>query len=187
MGVYTYSQGEQATAALMNAYSTNGGLVYVTQTALSSTTNINNCFSATYDAYRLVITTNTFGGGAANIFLQMTANGTPNTTAANYVWVGNEQYVTSFPLVTFGSNGVTAYWTIGRVDSTRQQATAVVDIINPFATQNTSFQAYYTDAITFGRTGGGLTVNTSYDGVRLYINGTPSWTGFARVYGYRQA
>lgn len=187
MPVKTFTQGEVATAADTNAYLTNGGLVYITQTTLSSTTNVNNCFSSTYDNYRLVIVTNTFGGGAANIQMQFTAGGTPNTTAANYAWVGNEQYTTSFGLVTFGANGAAAQFTVGRVDATRQQATTIVDIFNPFNTQFTGFQAYYSDAITFGRTGGALSVNTSYDGIRLYITGTPSWTGFARIYGYRQA
>jgi hypothetical protein len=187
MAVKTFTQGEVLTTADTNTYLTNGGLVYITQSTLSATTNLNNIFTSTYDAYRLVITTNTFGGGAANIYCQLTANGTPNTTAANYAWVGNEQYTTAFAMVTFGADGLNAFWTIGRVDATRQQGSAVVDVFNPQATQFTSYQAYYTDAITFGRTGGVLKVNTSYDGVRLYINGTPSWTGFVRVYGYRQA
>lgn len=187
MAVKTFTDNTTLPASDINTYLNNGGLVYITQTTLSSTTNVNNCFNANYDAYRLVIVTNTFGGGAANIALQLTASGTPNTTAANYAWVGNEQYTTSFSLVTFGSAGLLSYFTVGRVDATRQQATAVIDVFNPFATQFTSIQSYYSDAITFGRTGGSLSVNTSYDGVRLFIVGTPSWTGFARIYGYRQA
>lgn len=56
MGVYTYSQGEQATAALLNAYSTNGGLVYVSGATVSNVTTADiTGFTTAYSQFRVIL------------------------------------------------------------------------------------------------------------------------------------
>ena len=58
MAIKTFTSGEVLTASDTNTYLNNGGLVYITQGALTSSTaalTFNNVFSSTYDNYRIVV------------------------------------------------------------------------------------------------------------------------------------
>lgn len=181
MGVYTYTAGEKNTAALMNAYAVNGGLVYVTSTTVGSAVSsvtVSNCFSSTYDNYRI-----TFVGGNASVGsnLNMTINGSTGST-----------YLTTGYFMTPGTATMNAYapaattvWVAGPQNTTRQAI--VIDIFQPFATQQ-----------TFGRTSG-LGTTSFYD-FGLADTNSASSTGFTfspasgtltggtiTVYGYRKA
>lgn len=75
MAVKTFSVGELATSADVNTYLANAGLVYVTSTTIGSAVSsvtVSNCFSSTYDNYRITIA----GGTASvqsNIALQLSS------------------------------------------------------------------------------------------------------------------
>jgi len=90
MAVKTFTTGEVLTASDTNTYLNNGGLVYITTgtaAAGASTLSVNNCFSSTYENYRLVISS---ADGSANTGLYMrTRNaGTDRTTNYFYAQIG---------------------------------------------------------------------------------------------------
>jgi hypothetical protein len=58
MAIKTFTSGSVLTASDTNTYLNNGGLVYITQGALTSSTaalTFNDVFSSTYDNYRIVV------------------------------------------------------------------------------------------------------------------------------------
>jgi hypothetical protein len=58
MAIKTFTSGEVLTSSDTNTYLNNGGLVYIAQGALTSSTPaliFNNVFSSTYDNYRIVV------------------------------------------------------------------------------------------------------------------------------------
>lgn len=177
MAVYTITQGEKITASILNTYAMNSGLVYVTQTTLSGTsTTISNCFSSTYDNYRIVIS----GGSTAsgdNIKLQL--NG---ATGATYYEVGL--------YMTYGSATITGYapaatttWLVGYATTTN--ASAIVDLISPNLAKQTLMKADSMQSFQYAFTG--------------YESSTAQHTGFTishtaafsstlcTVYGYRKS
>ena len=63
MAIKTFTTGEVLTASDTNTYLNNGGLVYISTTTATSgsSVTVSNCFSSTYDAYKIIAT----GGGTA--------------------------------------------------------------------------------------------------------------------------
>ena len=185
MAIKTFTTGEVLTAADTNTYLANSGLVYINQYSLSSAFNMTGIFSAEYTNYYLVANILTHSGGAANVFAFPLSGTTPNTTAANYQSAGMEQpYGNPSPITTFGNNGASAGWAVGRVNGDGASAIFYTEILNPFVTQKTFYKTEYVDQGYSGRTGGLLTVTTSYDGLR--ITG-PTMTGTITVYGVRKS
>jgi hypothetical protein len=185
MAIKTFSDGNSLPASDINTYLANSGLVYITSGALSSAVNFVGCFSATYTNYRIVCTIDTHSGGAANIFAFPLVGTTPNTTAANYQSAGQEQpYANPAPITTFGNGGASAGWAFGRVNGDGASAIFYTEIFNPFVSQKTFYKTEYVDQGYSGRTGGLLTVTTSYDGIRFT---GPTMTGTVTIYGYRKA
>ena len=184
MAIKTFTTGEVLTAADTNTYLANPGWTYITSGALSSAVNFAGCFSATYTNYRIVCTVDTHSGAAANILAFPLVGTTPNTTAANYLMSGQEQSYSSGSLVTFFNNAVQAGWAVGRLNGDGASAIFYMEILNPFVSQKTFYKTEYVDAGYSGRTGGLLTVTTSYDGIRFT---GPTMTGTVTIYGYRKA
>lgn len=66
MAVKTFSTGEVLTASDTNTYLANAGLVYVTSTAVGSgvsSVTVSNCFSSTYDNYKVIWSGGNFSAG----------------------------------------------------------------------------------------------------------------------------
>ena len=64
MAIKTFTSGEILTAANTNEFLANSGLVFVKSQTIGATVpsvDVTDCFSATYDAYRVVVS-----GGAAS-------------------------------------------------------------------------------------------------------------------------
>jgi len=63
MAIKTFTTGEVLTASDTNTYLANSGLVYISTTTATSgsSVTVSNCFSSTYDAYKIIAT----GGGTA--------------------------------------------------------------------------------------------------------------------------
>ena len=184
MAIKTFTTGEVLTAADTNTYLANSGLVYITSGTLSSAVNFVGCFSSTYTNYRIVVNVDTHSGGAANVLAFPLVGSTPNTTAGNYFMVGQEQAYNSASLVTFANNGASAGWAVGRLSGDGASAIFYTEIMNPYASVKTFFKTEYVDGSYSGRTGGLLSVTTSYDGIRFT---GPTMTGTVTIYGYRKA
>jgi hypothetical protein len=80
MAVKTFAVGELATSADVNTYLTNAGLVYVTQVSptAASTIAVSNCFSSTYDNYKVIVTP-VISASASDIRIKLRSGGTPSS------------------------------------------------------------------------------------------------------------
>ena len=182
MAIKTFTTGEVLTAADTNTYLANSGLVYITSTALSgSSTVISNCFSATYDSYRCVLSNYQSNGTWVTIKL-----GSANTgyyyagSAANFV---NGNFTGGF----YGDNNTAFAAAVALSSSTAITAGGYFELYNPFLTTETTFQSSVIYATTSGY-GGTVTgfQNSDTSFTSMTLSGT-SMSGTLRIYGYRQA
>jgi hypothetical protein len=157
-----------------------GGLTLVTSQAFttSSAVNVNNCFTSTYENYKLLLT-NT-GSTTLNIRMRMRASATDDTSANYY----NQSVNGNVASVT-GAQETTQ--TSMRVATGRTEPAAhTIDVFQPQL-------AAATAAVSLGGTGSTNpsvymwlayhNVATAYDGFSL-ITSTGTITGTLRVYGY---
>lgn len=191
MAIKTFSTGEVLTASDTNTFLANAGLVYVTSTTVSAgaaSVTIANCFSSTYDNYRVVISGARCTTGARFISAQLRVGGTTSTTG--YYHARMEASPVASTQV---SNDSSWTWAIV-VDSTtgtNNYSGGAVDIFNPNNAVETSYTANGTDPRTTGaflRSGAGWhDVATAYTDLVLSI-ASDSWNaGLITVYGYRKA
>lgn len=163
------------------------GLTFISATgAQSAQANIalNNCFSATYSNYKIIIDNLTQSVGA-NSQMRLRVGGTDNSSA-NYYTQRYEITAATIGGITIG--GAT-YWSPSYVASSTDGVSMSFDIYRPFAAAATlaNFQAARTDS-TSGHYGVGgslyMSSATSFDGFNIVpASGTVSCTNI-RVYGY---
>ena len=185
MAIKTFTTGEVLTAADTNTYLANSGLVFVKQVTLTGTTvNITSCFSAVYDAYRIVISNGKCGG--ALVAASQMLNGTTPDGNNYFSQRFSVQAGTATPAANTGTSGY--FGTFGN-----DMATGYVwDIYNPFQSQKTtSFSSGlytgnvglpYQETLAFIHSQA-----VSYDGISLIAVGSTWSSGKAVVYGYRQS
>lgn len=152
------------------------GLTLISDTTYSavSSQSVNSVFSSTYRNYKLFITVT--GTTAAQSSLRLRASGSDNTSS-NY---GQEADFAS------GSRTTGTSWQLMRIDNGRG-GTAVIDMINPFASDNTYFNNQTLGAddtnVDAQYIAGRTTVTTSYDGFTIFPQ-SGTITGRITVYGY---
>ena len=185
MAIKTFTTGEVLTAADTNTYLANSGLVYITSGTVSSGSSyleILNCFSATYDNYRIVISGwQTSSNQALSYYL-----GTNASAGVYYGSVYYDQYTGSSTATSRKDAGNSAY--IGLSESAVPNGSYTFDITNPFLSTYSNTHGTFNARNYSGWHGSLVNNTTSYTGIR-FIN-DPSGTltaGKVRVYGYRQA
>jgi len=180
MAIKTFTTGEVLTASDTNTYLANSGLVYVTSATIGTTVSsvtVSNCFSATYDHYRIIVS----GGVASatsNLGLQLSG-----ITGSVYNQLGYYQLWGASARSDYAATGTTVI----ACEANASAYIADVEIKNPFASVR-----------KFGNTMSQST-NNQYS-MPFYINSTASATGFSlttgsgtltggtiTVYGYRKA
>jgi hypothetical protein len=187
MAIKTFTTGEVLTASDTNTYLANSGLVYINEVALTgAAVNITSCFSATFDAYQIVVSNLSNTTNAVFLQWQLLAGTTP-ANGANYT----STRITMAPPSVTSSRTVNA--TVGNFlpfDPGINMQT--ITITQPFL-------ARFTTALAIGNYGANANeanpetmgtihqVGTSYDGIRLISATNAFATGKAVVYGYRQA
>jgi hypothetical protein len=159
------------------------GLKLITAQTFSavSSLNVNNCFSATYDNYRIVCNT-TLAAGSANAQIRMRLAGTDNS-AASY-------YFTGFYA---GSNGLSGVQFSGATQTVfvagiinAGASLQVLDISSPAIASPTKYSGLYqygSTETTGGPLNGVHNVSTAYDGF-TYYPASSTMSGTVRVYGY---
>jgi hypothetical protein len=182
MAIKTFTTGEVLTASDTNTYLANSGLTYITQATIGSgvsIVNIANCFSSTYDNYRITIRANSATGSVA-VLMQY---GTGSPTVTNYKSFLNT------PFVAWTSGAVT---TVSATDGSfityghPTNLTGVSDVYGPnLAVNTTSFGSYATDT-NGGTTAGIQTSNTQFTSLHIATAATITG-GTVTVYGYRKA
>jgi hypothetical protein len=153
------------------AWGSASGLVYITSGSTTLALSFDNCFSATYANY-LIMLTHTAGN---NPTLRLRASAA-DITAANYDLQGF--FITGGAQTISSANSQTS-WTVSNGTGYSQP---VITLGNPFAATNTAITSNYqrTDASIIQVVGGRYNATTSADG--FSILGT-NVTVTARVYG----
>jgi hypothetical protein len=185
MSFPSFASGEVLTAADMNAV----GLWKVgSVTATSGTTfDLSNCFSANYDAYKVIIS-NLKLSAVGSISIQLMNGTTP--VATNYAWaVMQVAYDASTGPGGSGIPATVSSWATQITGGTIGTASSI-DIFNPFQADYTYYQFFSTDnrgVNGYGlRSGGGThTLSTSYSSLRFTASQTIT-SATATIYGYRK-
>ena len=161
------------------------GMVLVASQSFSavSSVSINNCFSATYDNYRIVCdyTTGTSGGIVTNFRFRTAST---DNTAAVYQLRGAD--VGALTSISLNDQNLAAMTTA------RDGGNAMVlDVVNPFATRYThcpfSVHSATITVIALARFGVMSHLSaTSFDGFSI-ISASSTITGTVRVYGLRNS
>lgn len=191
MPIKTFSTGEVLTASDTNAFLANAGLVYVTGGTQSGSTalNVDNCFTSTYQNYRLVVDQINLQTAGSAIRLQFRAGGSTNATNSyNYAYRGfranSTTYDTAAQNLTFCEVGV--YIDTGAVEL----GSFISDIFSPQLAKRTralsSGQGF--EGASGWRNGGFEFYGTnSFDGFRISLSGSGNVSFTWAVYGYRIA
>ena len=187
MAIKTFTAGEVLTAADTNTYLNNGGLVYITQASMTtSTTSINNCFTSTYRNYRILITTSQVSANAS-FNLRFRASGSDNSTANYKYALWNVNTVAGTGTLVGNANNEIAFAFIG---SANGDTSTAMDIHDPQLTNRTkgssTFFGY--DSANWWNRGGGFMFDgtDSFDGFTVFTS-SGTVTGLIQVYGYRNS
>jgi hypothetical protein len=189
MAIKTFSVGEVLTAADTNTYLANSGLTYITTASATSGTvlAVDNCFTSTYDAYRIVITRCSLTAGLTGCYLQMRAGGTNTSTNYYNIRIGYD-YATAAAATSAVNNG--ANWELALITDTTSSA-CVIDIYNPQKALKTQYNCLGADSRTTSGgafSSGGMLNNTSaYDGFSFSAGGNTFSNVSVTIYGYRKA
>lgn len=187
MAIKTFTTGEVLTASDTNTYLANAGLVYVTSTTVGSAVSsvtVSNCFSSTYDNYKIVIN----GGTASAADAVGFRLGSTNT--GYYFGMNRAAYDTGTANTLNDNNQV--YWRYTCIANT-DTLTADIDLFDPFNAKPTRVHAWWIDAragaFSSGAGAGYLSGTTSYTAFSLIplTVGTTLTGSTITVYGYRKA
>ena len=181
MAVYTFTDGEQNSAALMNTYCANGGLVYVTSQTVGSAVSIvtvSNCFSSTYDNYRVIYSG---GTGSVNTGLGVRVGG----VTTNYSHVLFWSSFSATANVDSANNTASQANYMGSM--TTNGVFMALDVIGPNLAAYTGFFPGMYTANDFGVAIGRHNIATAYTSLSIVpLSGTITG-GTITVYGYRKA
>jgi hypothetical protein len=181
MAVKTFSS-EVLTSGDTNAYLANAMSNYITSSAVGSAVSsvaISNCFSSTYDNYRIVYSGGTQSG---NQRFSMILG---SSTAGYYEGLTYVTYSTGAQGSASTNNG--ANWTY--IGGGNTQSTGfTIDLQNPFLAQYTQMNAFGSLQTTQATWDQGIhAVATSYTGFTITPVGSTITGGTITVYGYRKA
>ena len=160
------------------AWANAGGLTLITAQTIGSavaSVTVSNCFSATYDAYKIVISGGV--GSDANNSFSMQLGGSTTGYYYNMIYT---QYNNTLQADS-GSNAV-RWYNMGSIDTTA--LSLVLELNNPFLAKNTTFSTAVTRTGVAGASQGLHTVATSYTGFSLTPDIGTLTGGTIRVYGY---
>ena len=183
--------GDAIDASMNTALGTKkAGMVLLNTTSFSGVTSqsINDVFSATYRAYKIVFNL-TAGLSDADVTLRLRVAGS-DASGSNYAWGAQGYNITGAAASPFGNASDTSMF-FGQTDAGTNAAILSIaqDVINPFNTVATTFigNAFIPN------TGGALfainlgarhSLTTSYTGFSIISSQANSLTGSVSVYGY---
>ena len=162
------------------------GLVLLNTTSFSGVSSqAVNPFSATYDAYKIVLTLTAASGNPTMTFRMR--DGATDKTTGIYYFGGVNSTVNTSSVGAYRATGATA-WTIGdMVSSGAPRYFTVMDIVNPFTATITkaTYQGFYANASdNFGYfVSSFIDDSVSYNGFNI-IASTGTITGKVVTYGY---
>ena len=184
MAVKTFTTGEVLTASDTNTYLANSGLVYITSQTIGSaqpTVPVSNCFSGTYDNYKIIIT-----GGVGSVVADSTIY-LGATRTGYYLSSIYNQFNAPTPLGLNNPN--TSEWRyIGSSNTVGMYCD--IDIFAPFLTTRTFVKGTLISPSSTGlsmNSNGFLDNATSYTGFTFAPTVGTITGGTIAIYGYRKA
>lgn len=179
------TSGQILTSAYVNN-NINSGLVYVTSATVGTgvtTTQVLNCFSSTYDNYRIIWS----GGTISALALIGVYMGT--ATASAYYGTRLSASIAGTANSTGDNNA--GQWVYACAGTTTTSPMCF-ELYQPFAAQRTHIDSVYNEvnggSSVFGRYTGFLDNTTSYTGFTIDPQGATTMSGGTiTVYGYRKA
>ena len=184
MAVKTFTTAEVLTSADTNTYLANSGWVYVTSVdfAGNTATNIDGCFTSTYDTYQVVI--NGYRAASAGYLYVQTRASAVTDTGTNYVY--NENFA--------AANINETSWRLAFAYNTTDRTNAIINVYNPLSTAtgtmvNSVYSARNGAAAWFTQlTGGQKQTQTADTGLRFTSSaGAVAMNGIVTIYGARKA
>lgn len=173
-------------------YSINGGtgstglhLISTTTVSSQSSLQINNCFSSTYDNYKIVISN--LSASAAGGLMGMRLG--TNVSLTNYAWI-KAGMSTGAATNSTGASGQT-YWGINFISSSVPAGFFTGDICNPFNSTYSYFNGigyggFTTGGVWFGQAfAGHYNATTSFTGLYLFPD-SGTFSANVSIYGYRK-
>jgi len=187
MAIKTFTTGEVLTASDTNTYLANSGLVYVTSVVVptspaQNTISVSNCFTSTYDNYKI-----TWTGGVSVGAEAVSVNLLPTSvTGWNTSYSMNVTYVTYAGVVTNLTVNAGAKWTYGAEITTVNKTNLNLELLAPNLAQYTGLTNSYLGGSGAG-TGAGLhQIASAFTGFTLST--ASNFTGGTiTVYAYRKA
>lgn len=158
------------------------GLVLVAAESFSavSSVSVNNCFTATYENYR--ITMRVEQSNAADAQFRVRVGGVDLTTATYSDGSIFNSFTTSL-----GAGGGTGKTFIYLATTTAGGSAYIAyDVLSPQAAQNTGVVIGGVNSASAGFTAGRVNNTTSYDGFTVYPS-AGTFTGSLRIYGLRNS
>ena len=159
--------------------STNGQVTF----ALCETLLLNGVFTGSYSNYRIVFAG--FSSVGATLWGRMSVGGTPNSSSSY-----NRQYVVASGATVSGTRVTSAaQWSLMENINTTDADNFSMDIFNPQAAKNTSFNILSGSAVSSGywqTAYGYFTATTQFDGIQLLMSTAGTFSGIVSVYGYNQ-
>lgn len=165
------------------------GLVLLNTTSFSAVSSQASpvVFSATYDAYRILIK---LSASSANTELKLRLrNNTTDETGANYIWSSVGQNVGGSVTTSNGGSGLDTSFGLSSVSSDLSFSSTALDIFDPFLSLNTAISGSCTGRASSNNYmrahQGVLNTTTSYNSVNIYPS-TGTMTGYISIYGYNK-
>jgi hypothetical protein len=171
----------------LGVYATPGlvKLQTVTFSGVASVSLPADTFSATYDSYKIIFDLDSVSGVNPQLTMRFRTSGTDNSNA-NYKAGGLYAYITG-GTGTFNDNGTTSI-NLGQTTTGSYQS-AVIDLVNPFATKLTHYFISATNVDTTTVIGifksGSFDVTTSFDSASWIVS-TGNFAGTVSAYGYNK-
>lgn len=160
------------------------GLTLISSTTIGSGVSshaVSDVFSATYDAYKIIVTGGASSAAVTDIGLQLGA-----TTTGYYMYAVRVTSAAAFAGTAL--NGTTSFTRAGSGDPDGLNMT--VDVLSPFLSKQTQYFGPYiigTTSESMGMGMGWLDNTTSYTGFTLVFSGGTATGGVCRVYGYQNS
>lgn len=175
MAVKTFTDNTSLPASDINTYLNNGGLVWISDTNLTSgsSVNINNVFSSTYRDYRVVTSFVRSTAGTAYTYLRLGGSATDHQMSG--------EYSTWNSATRTGDNGLDGYCMI----SAEGANSFSCDILAPQLAQRTFYNSLGGNNDYTGRFNVKVNNNTQFTGFTLLVSVGAFTSGKVSVYGYR--
>lgn len=159
-------------------------LVFITSGTISNTTSVNNCFSATYLNYKLVLE-NLVSGDSSAVLLRMRASGSDNTSSL-YSYINLGQSTATGSAMDLGIGRNVAQFALGYANDFANGQSLSIDFFSPQAAKNTHYGPglfWNNEVNQAGLIGGIHKSTTSFDGFTIYPT-TSTLAGTYKIYGY---